>query len=78
MWSKETYWENSAKIWKQYMNLNFTERGSTTTTATKNKRFSCLPKKLYHTLTKTHYSNIYLLAPDGQVLCTISASKSEW
>lgn len=78
-WSKTDYWKNSLALWEKFIGRNFYHCPNADQMIKKTKSEISMSKKNYHTLLhRPHYSNIYLLAPDNQVLCTISDSKAAW
>lgn len=84
LWSKKEYWQKTLPLWSKYVGLNFHEKAVQTASVagptkllkpmfTQQKRHC-----VFAALQKPHYANIFLQAPDGQVLVTISNSKAEW
>lgn len=83
-WSKKEYWQKTLPLWSKYVGMNFQEKPGqigTVNSATKLlKPIFSQQKRNCNTvaLQKPHYANIFLQAPDGQVLVTISTCKAEW
>uniref|UniRef100_A0A1B6E4P1 Exonuclease 3'-5' domain-containing protein 2 n=2 Tax=Clastoptera arizonana TaxID=38151 RepID=A0A1B6E4P1_9HEMI len=78
-WSDQTYWDESKRLWTTYINKSFKSKSSSSSNLkNKPKQLNLKQKREYHTLGRPYYDNIYLLAPDNQVLSTISEAKSEW
>ncbi|XP_054273426.1 exonuclease 3'-5' domain-containing protein 2-like isoform X2 [Macrosteles quadrilineatus] len=87
-WSKEEFWQHTLELWTPYVGDNFKDKprgngeGGGTASARRNKPGSGQTKvsKRHYSmmLQQEHYSNILLLAPDSQVLSTISQAKADW
>uniref|UniRef100_A0A1B6KTR1 Exonuclease 3'-5' domain-containing protein 2 n=1 Tax=Graphocephala atropunctata TaxID=36148 RepID=A0A1B6KTR1_9HEMI len=85
LWSKKDYWDHSYNLWSAHVGLNYKYRSKDSSNNSgsgrrmKPKPLDSVIKRNYNTLLhKVHYTNIFLLAPDNQVLCTISETKAAW
>uniref|UniRef100_A0A1B6G6L3 3'-5' exonuclease domain-containing protein n=1 Tax=Cuerna arida TaxID=1464854 RepID=A0A1B6G6L3_9HEMI len=82
-WDEKDYWYHSYNLWSSYIGLNFKIRSISSSNGSssgrRTKPVDPVIRRNYNTLLhRVHYSNIFLLAPDRQVLCTISESKAAW
>ncbi|KAG8249815.1 Exonuclease 3'-5' domain-containing protein 2 [Homalodisca vitripennis] len=82
-WDENDYWYQSYNLWSAYIGLNYKVRSvsssNNSSSGRRTKPVDSVIRRNYNTLLhRVHYSNIFLLAPDGQVLCTMSESKATW
>lgn len=81
-WSKKEYWQKTLPLWSKHVGFNFQEKPNTDVIgSTKSLKPIFSQQKRYietAALQKPHYANIFLQAPDGQILVTVSNCKAEW
>lgn len=90
-WNDKQLWAKSEKYWRVYINMGYNQKGGgeqmvssseqNNSKASRNvnstRKFSTKPVK-DNPRQKPLYHNIYLEAPDGEVLCTCDDSKATW
>ncbi|XP_039283645.1 exonuclease 3'-5' domain-containing protein 2 [Nilaparvata lugens] len=89
LWSDTQMWAHSVNYWRIYINIPFNQKGSgeqmvvgsefskSSKSVNSTRKFSTKPVK-DNPRQKPLYHNIYLEAPDGEVLCTCDDSKATW